>query len=95
MYVYTVYVKWSDAAKEKGLNYFTDEWLPMHGEACERHGVKLLRWGLPMGVSEDHVYFYETGLEPSKFLDFKGEVSRVDGELLWAYSRTVIAVIPE
>ncbi len=50
---------------------------------------------LPMGVSEDHVFFYETGLEPKKFLDFKGEVSRVDGELLWGYSRTVIAVIPE
>jgi hypothetical protein len=68
MYVYTVFGKWSGGAKERGLDYFTNEWLPMQGKACERFGVKFLRWVLPMGVSEDHVYSYETDLEPQDFL---------------------------
>ncbi len=95
MYVYTVYVKWSKAAKEKGLEFFTDVWLPYHGEVCEKHGIRLHRWALPMGVSEDHVYFYESGIDAERFLDFKGEASTYEGESLWEYSRTDISVIPE
>jgi hypothetical protein len=94
MYVYTVYVKWSKAAKERGLEFFTQEWLPWHSEVCNRYGVKNLRWALPMGVTEDHVYFYESEIDAKRFFEFKGEVSRWDGELLWEYSRTEIAVVP-
>lgn len=94
MYVYTVFVKWSEAGKAKGLEFFTDEWLPWHGEVCDRRGVRLIRWALPLGVSEDHVYFYESDLDAKGFLDFKGEVSRWEGELLWEHSRTEIAVVP-
>jgi hypothetical protein len=94
MYVYTVYVKWSKAGKEKGLKFFQEEWLPWHSEVCDRYEVKLLRWALPMGVAEDHVYFYEAEMDAKRFLDFKGEVSRWEGELLWEYSRTEIAVVP-
>ena len=94
MYVYTVYVKWSKAGKDRGLEFFTDEWLPRHDEICEKYGVSFLRWALPMGVAEDHVYFYESEIDLKRFLDFKREVSRWDRELLWEYSRTEIAVVP-
>jgi len=95
MYIYTVYMKWKAQAKEKGPEFFMETWFPQHDEVCSKYGVKLLRWGLPMGVTEDHVYIYETAIEAKTFLDFKGEISSFEGELLWEYSRTQIAVIPE
>lgn len=94
MYVYTVYVKWTKAAKEKGYEFFRDTWFPHHDETCEKHGVKLLQWALPMGVTEDHVYIYESSIDAKKFMDFKGEASRYDSESLWVHSRTEIAVVP-
>ncbi len=95
MYVYTVYVKWSQQAKNKGPEFFMEDWFPRHDQICKEYGVKLLRWGLPMGVTEDHVYIYETSIEAKTFLDFKGEISSFEGEPLWGHSRTHIAVIPE
>ena len=57
------------------------EWgLPRHDEVCERYGIVLLRWGLPFGVEEDHTFIYEGDVSVAEFMDFKGEISWVDGE---------------
>lgn len=94
MYVYTVYVKWNEKAKDMGLEFFKKTWFPHHDQVCAKYGVQLLRWGLPMGVTEDHVYIFESEIDAKTFLDFKGEISRYDGMPLWEHSRTNIAVIP-
>ena len=93
-HVYLCFVKWGEKAKEKGEDYFVDTWLPLRGELCEEHGVKLLRWGLPFGVAEDHVYVYETDLPIAGFMEFKGAVSTVSGERLWDYSKTIVLYCP-
>jgi len=93
-YVYLCYVKWLESAHEKGPDYFRDVWLPRHDEFCEEHGVKLLKWGLPFGVIEDHIYIYETDLPIAEFQEFKGAVSSVSGERLWEYSKTTVVNCP-
>jgi hypothetical protein len=90
IYVYITYIKWLRAAKEKGYEYFTDAWLPRHRKLCEEYGVELLKWGLPFGVVEDHVYIYETDLSPAGFQKFKGAVSAISQERLIDYTRSTI-----
>ena len=94
MYVYTVYVKWTLAAKDKGYEFFKDTWLPYLDEVCSKHEMKILRWALPFGVSEDHVYIFESSIDAKGFMEFKSEASTYENESLWEYSRTEIAVIP-
>jgi len=55
----------------------------------------LLRWGLPFGVEEDHTFIYEGDVSVAEFMDFKGEISWVDGERLWDYSKTTILHCPD
>ncbi len=94
-YVYLCFVKWLESAHEKGYEFFAGTWLPRHEELCRENGVELLRWGLPWGTAEDHVFIYETDMAVAEFQDFKGEVSRIDGERLWDYSRTIVVNCPE
>ena len=93
--VFICSVKWRDEAKEKGRDYFGETWLPRHDEVCKRYGIRLLTWGLPFGVKEDHTFIYEGDVSVAEFMDFKGEISWVDGERLWDYSKTTILHCPD
>ena len=93
--VFICSVKWRDEAKERGRDYFNEAWLPRQHEACRRHGVELLRWGLPFGVAEDHTFIYEGDVSVAEFMDFKAEISWEDGERLWDYSKTTILHCPD
>lgn len=94
MYIYTVYVKWTKAAKAKGYEFFKEKWFPHHDQTCKKYGLKLIHWALPLGVTEDHVYLYESEIDVKAFMEFKGEASNFLGEALWEHSRTEIAVVP-
>jgi hypothetical protein len=93
--VFICSVKWRDEAKEEGRTYFGGTWLPRQQEACERYGITLLRWGLPFGVAEDHTFIYEGDISVADFMEFKAEISWVDGERLWDYSKTTILHCPD
>ena len=93
--VFICSVKWREEAKEKGRTYFGGTWLPRQQEACERYGIELLRWGLPFGVAEDHTFIYEGDVTVADFMEFKAEISWVDGERLWDYSKTTILHCPD
>jgi len=93
-YVYICFVKWTAEAHAKGREYFTGTWLPSHEELCTEYGVRLLRWGLPWGVAEDHVFIYETDRSIAEFQEFKGEVYNISEERLWDYSKTITVNCP-
>ena len=48
-----------------------------------------------LGVEEDHTFIYEGDVSVAEFMDFKGEISWVDGERLWDYSKTTILHCPD
>lgn len=93
-YVYLCFVKWRENAHEKGYDYFVDTWFPRHERLCGEHGVELLKWGLPFGVEEDHIFIYETDLTVAEFQEFKGAVSHDSEERLWEYSKTIVVNCP-
>jgi hypothetical protein len=91
-YTYICHVKWHDKAKEKGRGYFTEVWLPNHDKVCDRHGFKLLQWGLPMGTREDHTFIWTSEHPPDQFMEFKGDINTINGERLWDYSVTTTLI---
>ncbi len=88
-YMYLSFVVWTDKARELGSDYFMNTWMPKHNEICEKWGVKLLKWGVPFGTVETHVYVYDTDLELAKYQDFRGEVVGIH-EGLFDYTKTTI-----
>ena len=90
--LYVTYVKWSDKAKEKGLDFFFTNWMTRHEELCKKYEIHFIKWGLPLGTVEDHAFLYETTSDTHNFMEFKGEISNFNGEKLWEYSKTNIIV---
>ncbi len=89
-YVYLSFVKWSDAAMKKGMDYFNKEWFPKHDEVCRQHKVKHLQHGVPFGTVEEHVFIYETELPLADYQAFRGAVTGISEESLIAYTKTTI-----
>jgi hypothetical protein len=93
-YMYLSFVKWKDKAIKLGAEYFRKNWFPKHEKVCENWGVKVLKWGIPFGTIETHVFVYETDLELSKYQDFRGAVTGIE-EDFFDYTRTIICNCPE
>jgi len=93
--VFITYVKWSNIGKERGRDFFFNIWMKKHENLCVQFNIKFLKWGLPLGTEEDHVFLYETKTDVHNFMEFKGKVSNIDNEKLWDYSKTNIIVCPD
>jgi len=89
-YVYLCFVKWTDAAMEKGSDYFTKEWFPKHDELCKKHKVKQLQHGVPFGTVEEHVFIYDTDLPLADYQLFRNDVTAISKERYIAYIKTTI-----
>ena len=92
-YMYLSFVTWKDKAHEMGNEYFLNTWMPKHNEICKKWNVKLLKFGIPFGTVETHVFVYDTDLELSKYQDFRGEVTSIE-EGYFDYTKTTIVNCP-
>lgn len=89
--MYLAFVRWTDKMTQQVYN---DVWKDKHAEICKKWGVKLLKWGIPFGTVETHVFVYDTDLELSKYQDFRADVSAiVPGAFDW--TNTTIVNCPQ
>ncbi len=93
-YVYLFFVKWSEAGLGKSLDYWFNEWKPKHNELCEKHKLKFLQSGYPLGTVEDALLIYETDLPLAEYDLFKNAVITISEESLIAYTKTIIVNCP-
>ena len=94
-YVYLSFVKWSEAGNAMSMDYWNNEWLPKHNEMCEKHKVKLLKWGIPFGTVEEGLFIYETDLPLAEYQLFRNDVTAISEESLVAYTKTTIVNCPQ
>jgi len=68
-----------------------EEAFEKYTKAAEKHGVKVLFWGLPFGVSESLICVCEGNME-----DYTALLSSTEAEVLepWTDGRTNLVMIP-
>lgn len=91
-YVYLCFVKWMERAGEKGMDYWSETWMPKHLELCQEHDVELLVQGSPFGTVEDSVFVYETDRPLAEFQEFRDKVFNLGEERLMDYTKTIIVL---
>jgi len=93
-YAYLSFVKLSEEGSAKNREYWEKTWFPKHDGVCKKYGVKLLKWGIAFGTVEELVYVYETDLPLSDYQKFRGDVTGISEERLFAYTKTTIVNCP-
>ncbi len=88
-YVYLCFVKWTEKALEKDIDYWTETWMPKHNELCKEHNIELLAAGAPFGTDEDSVFIYDTDKSLAEFFDFRMKVATLGEETFVAHTRTI------
>lgn len=93
-YAYLSFAKLSEKGSAKNREYWEMTWFPKHEEICSEYGVKLLKWGIAFGTVEELVYIYETDLPLAEYQKFRGAVTGISEERLFAYTKTTIVNYP-
>jgi len=88
-YVYLCFVKLTERGLEKGLDYFSETWMPKHVELCKEHDIKLLAAGSPFGTVEDVVFVYETDRPLAEFFEFRMKLANLGEKGLIAHTKTI------
>ena len=87
-YGFIVYGKWKPAVMEGMPESVNKEQARIKKEA-EKHGMKVLMWGAPYGVSENMVVIYESEKGVENYFNFGQAV-----DLPYTDSRTTIVALP-
>jgi hypothetical protein len=93
-YVYLSFTKLTEKGSAKNREYWEKTWFPKHEEVCAKHGVKILKWGIPFGTVEELLYIYETDLPLAKYQVFRGDVVGISDERLFDYTKTTLVNYP-